>query len=324
MKTRLFLSAAALLVAISVLIACSPTAVQSTPAEPVAETPLATEPQAVAPNVTEAAAESVPTVAPDAAVVLNMVERINAEDYEGAMEYVADDIKVYFIGMPATGFEFYSGKEQFLEFMNACCRGQHFVWEVTPGTVMNGIVWAQAKTWHDFTRELGVAPNSFHEVFVVEDGKIVTYSSTMTEEALAKFKPALAAAMPPAEAVAPSADAPVSEMTVTLEGDTCTYDGPMVLQAGELTVNAVVKDELKEYAVSFFTLDADKDFTDLMASTVRPAPPPWSRMISIRELGARKLLTYDFPVKEGQVYMVCWSRPPDMPIGQAGPFEVRP
>jgi hypothetical protein len=71
-----------------------------------------------------------------------------------------------------------------------------------------------------------------------------------------------------------------------------------------------------------FNLDADKDFLDLMASTVG-VPPSWADMLLFQELESGKSATYTFPLEKGPVYMICWSKPPDLPIGNAGPIEVK-
>jgi hypothetical protein len=160
---------------------------------------------------------------------------------------------------------------------------------------------------------------------VIKGGKIVSYASTITEESLARFKPALAEVMPPGPTAAPSSEKPVSEMTVTISEGTCTYDGPMVLQSGEIQVTMDVKDQDKSlYALTFFNLDADKDFLDLMASTAGSGPPDWSDMLSMVELDPGQSTTYSLTVEEGPVYLVCWSQPPALPIGAAGPFTVNP
>ena len=261
--------------------------------------------------------------------VTEMVARVNAGDFAGASELFTDDALIYLVGMPPTGMEIYWGKDQFHQFMEECCTGQNFIWEVVPERVEDGAVYVEANTWMDFTRELGVAPNSFHEVCVVQDGKISLYSSTMTEQALANFKPILFEAIPElAGAVLPPADsneAPVNEITVTIENNTCAYDGPMNLQAGELIVKVDVQDQrFDSYALTFFTLDEGKDMIDLMASTYNPGPPAWSDTVFLKELKPGESQTFEgFYVKDGLLYMVCWASPPDMPIGNAGPFVVK-
>lgn len=288
--------------------ASSPEMTESPPSE-AAESPPATEPSlADDPSVT---------------VVLSMIERVNAVDFDGAAELIADDAMIYFIGMPPTGMEIYQGADQFRTMLEECCTEAHFVWEVTVESVEDGVVYAEAQTWMDLTRDLGVAPNTFKEVFVVTDGKVSLYASTMTEETLARFKPALAKVMS-FEVPLPPARDPGSEIAVTITGGTCAYNGPLTLQAGDLTVTATVEDQDKsKYAVTFFALDPDRDFIDLMASTLNPGPPSWSSAISMEELGPGETLTYEFPVEEGPIYMICWSQPPDIPIGQAGPFSVQ-
>jgi ketosteroid isomerase-like protein len=270
-----------------------------------------------------------PTVDPAESIVMEYVKRVNAEDYAGAAELFADDAMAYFIGMPPTGMEIYWGREQYRAFLEACCTGQNFEMDVTPERVAGGIVYAEAKTWMDFTRDLGVAPNSFHEIFVVEDSEIKLYASTMTEEALTNFKPVLYEAIPELAAAAqppvPSDETPVSAVTVTIMNNTCAYSGPMTFQEGELIVNVAVQDQrFDKYAVTFFTLDEGKDLVDLMASTHNPGPPSWSDMVFIKEVGPGVSATYqNFFVQEGLLYMVCWAGPPDIAIGNAGPFVIQ-
>jgi ketosteroid isomerase-like protein len=266
-----------------------------------------------------------PTIDPAVAIVLAMTEHVNAEDYAGAADYFADDALIYLVGMPPTGMEIYRGKEQYRTFLEECCTGANFVYEVIPERVEGDVVFASGKTWMDFTRDLGVAPNSWHEIFVVEDGKITLYDSTITEEAWANFKPALREAIPELfEAALPPGETPVDEITIAIADGTCAYDGPMTLQAGELTVNVDVQDQnWDKYAMSFFTLDEGKDMFDLMASTPNPGPPSWSDMVFLKELTPNQSQTYkSFYVKEGLLYMVCWGGSPDIAIGNAGPFVV--
>jgi ketosteroid isomerase-like protein len=260
---------------------------------------------------------------PLAKTVLKMVERLNAGDLEGSLEYFADDSVTYFVGMPPTGMEIYRGKEGIRPVWEECI-GSHFKMEVEIISVSGDVVNARSKTWHDFTRQLGVAPNEFVETYVVKDGKIALYSSTITEEALAKFRPALAAVMPPEPTAPPSTDTPVSEINVVISKDTCSYDGTLVLKAGEIKVNVDAKGEDKKaYGLTFFKLDSGKDLVDLMATTPLPSPPSWSNMLTLWEVGPGTSGTYNFTAVEGPLYLVCWSKPPDLAIGNVGPFEVR-
>jgi len=260
---------------------------------------------------------------PRVKIVLDMVAKLNAGDVDGSLAYFSDDAMSYFIGMPPTGIEVYHGGEG-LRPTWEYATGDNFRWEVEIESVEYDNVKANTHTYMNFTEQLGVAPNDFVEYFHVEDGKITNYASVMTEESLAEFKPALLAVMP-MESSQPSTEAPVSELTVTYADGTCSTPGPLVLKAGELKVNAIVEDTSQEkYAISLFTLDDGKDMVDLMSSSMRSAPPAWSKTILLKELLPGETKDYTLNIEEGMVYLLCWARPFDLPIGNAGPFEVKP
>lgn len=255
-------------------------------------------------------------------IVLNMVERMNAGDVEGSLAYFADDAMAYIIGLPPTGMEVYAGKEQIRALWQDSA-ANHFQWEVNVTSAYSNFVQVKAKTWHDFTRQLDVAPLEYNDVYEVKDGKIITYGTIITADALAKFMPAFEEVVPPEEPAAPSTERPISEMTVTIAGGTCALDNPAPLQAGEIKVTLNIKDQNKAlYALTIFNLDAEKDLLDLMASTVG-MPPSWADMLFIEELEPGKNETYTFTVEKGPVYLICWSKPPDLPIGNAGPIMVQ-
>jgi ketosteroid isomerase-like protein len=259
---------------------------------------------------------------PLAKVVLNMAERLNAGDLEGSLNYFADDAITYFVGLPPTGMEIYHGKEGIRPTWKDCI-DNHFKMEVEIVSVVGEVVNARSKTWHDFTRQLGVAPNEFVETYVVKDGKITLYSSVITGESLAKLKPALAAVMPPEPTATPSTDTPVSEITVTIADGTCSYTGSKVLQAGEIKVNVDAAAETqKTSGLTFFSLEAGKDLLDLMAATSESSPPAWSNMLTEWQVGSGASRTYSFTATQGPLYLICWSKPPDLAVGNVGPLEV--
>lgn len=71
------------------------------------------------------------------------------------------------------------------------------------------------------------------------------------------------------------------------------------------------------------TVDSGKDFMDLMASTTG-SPPSWLQLLHYEEVAPGEKSDYRVSVTEGPVYAICWSRPPDHPIGNLGPFAVVP
>jgi len=256
-------------------------------------------------------------------IVQKMVERLNAGDVEGSLAYFADDAMGYLMGFPPTGIEIYQGKEK-LRALWEDSVANHFKWEIEITHAGVDKVDVKTKTWHDFTKQLGVAPLEYIDVYEVKDGKIITYGSWLTKESLARFKPAFAKAVPPEPTAKPLSDPPVSEMTVTIAGGTCTTDSAVNLQAGEIKVTLKVEDtDNSRYALTLFNLDPGKDFLDLMVATVG-MPPSWGDMLLETELGPGQSNTYTVKLEKGPLYMICWSQPPDLPIGNAGPFAVVP
>jgi hypothetical protein len=260
---------------------------------------------------------------PNPEIVLKMVERLNAGDVEGSLAYFAEDAMSYLVGFPPTGIEIYKGKEQIRSLWEDSV-ANHFEWEVEVISSNGDMVNIRAKTWHDFTRQLGIAPLEYIDVYEVKDGEILTYGSWLTEESLGRFKPAFDEVAPRGPTAAPPNDSPVSEMTVTIAGGTCTTDNPAALQAGEVTITLNVEDQdQSRYALTVFNLDVDKDILDLMVSTAVTSPS-WADFLFEKELAPGESETDTFKLKEGPVYLICWSQPPDLPIGNSGPIAVVP
>jgi len=282
-----------------------------------------TAPASPPPSTLEAVPLATSTDDPKTAVVKDVVRLLNAGDIEGSLAHFADDAMGYVVGLPPTGMEVFTGKAQ-LRALWEDSVANHFQWEIQTAKVNGDAVSVRSKTWHDFTREIGVAPLEWVDVYEIKGGKIVTYATTITKEALARLKPALAEVMPPDPTAEPSSDPPVAEMTVTIEAGTCTTDNPAGLRAGEVSVTLDVKDQDNSlYALTVFNLEAKKDLLDLMAATVG-SQPTWSDMLLYKELGPGSREVYTFTIEKGPVYLVCWSRPPELPIGNAGPFTVVP
>lgn len=259
------------------------------------------------------------------AVVLGMAEALNAGDLEGMLAFWADDANFYIYGLPPNGGELVAGKEALrAEFASEIEAHQRLETEIR--LVRGDIVTTREKTWHDFTRQLGVAPLEAAGVYQIADGKIANYAWTLTKESADRLKAAFYEAMPPEETAAAeeaAAVTPVSEITVVFADGTCRYDGPLALQAGNVLVTMEVQDTDREkYAFSLFTLDEGKDFIDLMVSTVNAGPPSWAHMILLKGIQPGGSKTAVVTLKEGPVYAVCWSQPPDIPVGSFGPLAV--
>jgi hypothetical protein len=76
---------------------------------------------------------------------------------------------VYSMGFPPTGFEMYKGKEQIRSLWQDRV-DIHFQREVKVLSAKGNLVNIQVKTWHDFTRQLEIAPLEYTDVYEVIDG----------------------------------------------------------------------------------------------------------------------------------------------------------
>ncbi len=270
------------------------------------------------------AAQSPLSDSPLAVPVLGAAERLNAGDLESALDYWDDDGLFYVFGIPPTGVEIYSGKGEIRAVFEENI-ASHFREEVEILEIVGDAVTTKTTTWHDFTRQLGLAPMQATEVYVIQDGKIASLTWIISEESLAKLAPALADVFPPEPTPTQAAvpDTPVSAMRITFADGRCSYDGPMTIAADMLTATMDVEDENKaRYGLTFHTLAPDKTLPDLVASQLLSIPPSWGPMIRFIEAGPGETRSSEFEVSEGPVYVMCWSKYPELVIGALGPFEV--
>lgn len=276
---------------------------------------------AAPPSTAELPATHTPAAAPISSAVTGYAERLNAGDLGGALAYFDDSAIFYILGLPPEGFEMLRGKEQIGGMFEENI-ASHFKMEVQVLGVEDDVVTARVTTWHDFTREIGAAPVEATSIYVIKDGKIASESWHVSEESLAKLKTALAEMMPPEPEVDTPTVNPVSAVGVTIAGGTCSYDGPLALQAGAVAVTLDVQALDKEkYAFSAFNIEPEKDLADLMASTIG-LPPSWVDPLYLEEVAPGERSQFEFTVEKGPVYIVCWSSPPDLAIGAIGPFNV--
>jgi LPXTG-motif cell wall-anchored protein len=110
--------------------------------------------------------------------------------YEGHLALRADDGTFQLEGLPS-GPETYKGKEQLRsEFEDEIAN--HIEIQVEVLKVEGDTVTTRTTTWHDFTRQIGVAPLEATEVYVIENGQIASATWTLSPESLAKVQAALA------------------------------------------------------------------------------------------------------------------------------------
>ena len=123
------------------------------------------------------------------AVVNSAIEAWNAGDVATLKDLFADDAIVYFPDWGDTE----SGAEEIGAWIDSLV-AEDFVIEPEITEVEGSTVTVVAKVWANPTRELGIAPLVTTDVYTIQDGKIASQTSTLSEESSAS----LLAAMTPA------------------------------------------------------------------------------------------------------------------------------
>ena len=131
--------------------------------------------------------------------------------------------------------------------------------------------------------------------------------------------------IPPAPTATPvpSTPAPViADMTITFDGNECTYDGPQSVPAGKITVDMVFKNkEHDRFALVIATLDEGKTFEDLDQWPTTD-PPPWLTIVDGWETPPDSTKQVTAQIANGPLYFVCFYSPPDTKYGTLGPVAV--
>ena len=116
-------------------------------------------------------------------VVKETIDAWNAGDAASLKVLFADDATVCF---PDWGVECTTGAEEIGAWIDELV-GANFTIELESLEVEGDTVTVIAKVWADPTRELGVAPLITTDIYTVQDGKISSQTSTLTEESSAKL-----------------------------------------------------------------------------------------------------------------------------------------
>ena len=116
-----------------------------------------------------------------AKVVTAMADALSAGDIEATMALFTDDAI----------FSDYIGKEQIRLFMEDLI-ANNFKIQIEILEVLGDIVVTRSKTWHDKSRQFGIAPLEYIEIYPIQDGKLKGFISIATDESVAKMKDALA------------------------------------------------------------------------------------------------------------------------------------
>jgi hypothetical protein len=122
--------------------------------------------------------------------VVGEVIPLNAGDVERALAYWADDASVKLVGLPTGDQDSYNGKEQVRGWFKKLL-AQHIQMQVKVIRVQRNIVTTRTQTWIDMTRQLGIAPLTATDVYIISEGKIASLISTISIKSRLKFQSAL-------------------------------------------------------------------------------------------------------------------------------------
>jgi hypothetical protein len=159
-------------------------------------------------------------------------------------------------------------------------------------------------------------------------------ASSGTPPASPSAIPATPAPTSPPVTVAPSPSPTLAAaaMAITIEGDTCTYDGPTSIPFGPFEVAWAIRDTSQmEYGLFVFTLAPGKSLDDartaIETAADDEAPPAWMTMLTSYPYGSpgtteivRRDLRQMAAYEDGPIYIMCAH--PDRILGLFGPIEV--
>jgi len=125
-------------------------------------------------------------------VIEVIAEYLAAWDLDGVMSMYADDIVVTVTPGANGPPDVYTGKDEVRGWFESF-NDQNFKAEFEVISAEGENVTLAVKTWTDATRQLGIAPLTATEVYIIRDGKVQSFAWTMSEESQAAYMAAMAA-----------------------------------------------------------------------------------------------------------------------------------
>jgi ketosteroid isomerase-like protein len=120
-----------------------------------------------------------------------LVEALMAKDIDAAMALLADDAVVTVIPPPTGTSGVFTGKEEIRAWYELLV-SWNFRAEISNFQVEGDKATWTTRTWADPFEPLGILPLEYHAEGVFRDGKIVSYTDTMTEDSAARLNAAMA------------------------------------------------------------------------------------------------------------------------------------
>jgi ketosteroid isomerase-like protein len=121
-----------------------------------------------------------------------LVEALVAKDIDVAMALLADDAVVTVIPPPTGTSGVFTGKEEIRVWYELLV-SWNFRAEISSFQVEGDRATWTTKAWADPFEPLGILPLEYHAEGVFRDGKIASYTDTMTEDSVTRLTAAMAA-----------------------------------------------------------------------------------------------------------------------------------
>jgi ketosteroid isomerase-like protein len=121
-----------------------------------------------------------------------LVEALMAKDVNAALALLADDAVVTVIPPPTGTSGVFTGKEEIRAWYEQLV-SWNFRAEISNFQVDGDQATWTTKAWADPYEPLGILPLEYHAEGAFRDGKIASYTDTMTEESVAELTAAMAA-----------------------------------------------------------------------------------------------------------------------------------
>ena len=127
----------------------------------------------------------------------------------------------------------------------------------------------------------------------------------------------------------PAATEADAGLTVTFEGDQCTYRGPKHVPAGRIPLVLDVTDQTAHevYGVGAVTVDEGKTLEDLVAWPAAANIPVWGHDHGYVETSQGTAQETTLVIFEGPLFLVCFAGPSSGNGGKVdvlGPIEIEP
>lgn len=222
-------------------------------------------------------------------IVLAQVELLNHGDINAALKLYSDDVELQlaptFALLPGSP-DHYRGIEELRAYFESLI-ASHIQLQIDVQQVEGNTVTTRTYTWMDLTRDLGIAPLEATEVYNIQDGKIQSWTWTLSDQSLEKLKES-----PPIFAI-------------TFQKDGCIYNGPTSIETpGAIIVwNDVSGEKRAGYGVTIEIFAEGKTPEDRLEDPY-PPPPEWTTTIGIGLMGpSHQFLAPLFT--DGPIYLVC-------------------